>query len=87
MVALTKSIARFAGPHGITANCVNPGVIDTPMIAAWPPEVRERDGRGHAAGPHGHAGGGGGGRAWLASDGAAFVHGAHVDVNGGLYMD
>ena len=40
--ALTKSIARFAGPHGITANCVNPGVIDTPMIAAWPPEVRDR---------------------------------------------
>jgi 3-oxoacyl-[acyl-carrier protein] reductase len=24
---------------------------------------------------------------WLASDGAAFVHGAHLDVNGGLHMD
>jgi len=23
----------------------------------------------------------------LASEGASFVHGAHVDVNGGLYMD
>ena len=24
---------------------------------------------------------------WLASDRAAFVHGAHLDVNGGLHMD
>jgi NAD(P)-dependent dehydrogenase (short-subunit alcohol dehydrogenase family) len=24
---------------------------------------------------------------WLASDGASFVTGAHVDVNGGLLMD
>jgi hypothetical protein len=23
----------------------------------------------------------------LASDGAGFVHGAHIDVNGGLFMD
>ena len=42
VVGLTKSVARFAGPHGITVNCVNPGVIDTPMITAWPPDVRDR---------------------------------------------
>jgi 3-oxoacyl-[acyl-carrier protein] reductase len=24
---------------------------------------------------------------WVASDRAAFVHGAHLDVNGGLHMD
>ncbi len=42
VAALTKSIARFAGPHGITANCVNPGIIDTPLTAGWPAEVRDR---------------------------------------------
>jgi 3-oxoacyl-[acyl-carrier protein] reductase len=87
VVALTKSIARFAGPHGITANCVNPGVIETPMIAAWPPDVRERT---VTATPLGRVGTPEEVAAvvvWLASDGAAFVHGAHVDVNGGLHMD
>ncbi len=87
VVALTKSVARFAGPHGITANCVNPGVIETPMIAAWPPDVRERT---VSATPLGRAGTPeevAGVVLWLASDAAAFVHGAHVDVNGGLHMD
>jgi 3-oxoacyl-[acyl-carrier protein] reductase len=87
VAALTKSIARFAGPHGITANCVNPGIIDTPMTAGWPPEVLERT---IAQTPLGRVG-----RpeevaaivVMLASEGAAFVHGAHVDVNGGLFMD
>ena len=87
VAALTKSIARFAGPHGITANCINPGLIDTPMIAAWPPEVRERV---VAQTPLGRVG-----RpeevaavvVMLASAGASFVHGAHIDVNGGLFMD
>ena len=87
VAALTKSIARFAGPHGITANCVNPGIIDTPMAAALPAEARERT---LAQTPLGRMG-----RpeevaaivVMLASDAASFVHGAHVDVNGGLFMD
>jgi 3-oxoacyl-[acyl-carrier protein] reductase len=87
VAALTKSIARFAGSHGITANCVNPGIIDTPLIAGWPPEALERT---VAQTPLGRVG-----RpeevaaivVMLASDAASFVHGAHVDVNGGLFMD
>ena len=85
--ALTKSIARFAGPHGITANCVNPGIIDTPMVADWPAEARERT---VAATPLGRMGTPEEVAAIvvvLASDLASFVHGAHVDVNGGLFMN
>jgi len=87
VAALTKSIARFAGPHGITANCVNPGIIDTPMIAAWPRELLERT---VAQTPLGRVGKPEEVAAivvMLASDGAGFVHGAHIDVNGGLFMD
>jgi 3-oxoacyl-[acyl-carrier protein] reductase len=87
VVALTKSMARFAGPHGVIVNSVNPGPIDTPMIAAWPPEARERT---LSATPLGRVG-----RpeevaaivVMLASDAASYVQGAHVDVNGGLLMD
>jgi 3-oxoacyl-[acyl-carrier protein] reductase len=87
VVALTKSIARFAGPHGVVANSVSPGVIDTPMIASWPREVKERV---LAATPLGRAGTVEEVATMvvvLASDAASFVHGSHVDVNGGLLMD
>lgn len=87
VVALTKSAARFAGPYGITVNTVNPGVIDTPMTRPW---VAEQHDRVRARTPLGRLG-----TAeevasvvcMLASDRASFVHGAHVDVNGGLLMD
>jgi 3-oxoacyl-[acyl-carrier protein] reductase len=87
VAALTKSIARFAGPYGITANCVNPGIIETPITTMVPPEAIERT---VAQTPLGRIG-----RpeevaavvVMLASDGASFVHGTHIDVNGGLFMD
>ena len=87
VVALTKSIARFAGPHGINANCVNPGLIETPMLDGWPQEALERT---VAATPLGRMGTPeevADTVVWLASDRASFIHGAHVDVNGGLYTN
>jgi 3-oxoacyl-[acyl-carrier protein] reductase len=87
VIALTKSIARFAGQHGVTANTVNPGVIDSAMVAAWPAGRREEA---TAATPLRRVGAPGEVAAavvWLASDAASFVHGARVDVNGGLLMD
>ncbi len=87
VVALTKSIARYAGPHGIIANTVNPGIIDTPLTGAWPADARQRV---VAATPLRRMGTPDEVAAivcLLASDRASFVHGAHVDVNGGLLMD
>ena len=38
VICLTKSLAKHAAPYGILVNCINPGVIDTAMPAAFPPE-------------------------------------------------
>jgi 3-oxoacyl-[acyl-carrier protein] reductase len=87
VIALTKSIARYAGPHGVTANTVNPGVIDSAMIAAWPAGRKEETTKAtplHRVGAPEEVAAV---VVWLASDAASFVHGARVDVNGGLLMD
>jgi 3-oxoacyl-[acyl-carrier protein] reductase len=86
VVALTKSIARFAGPHGVVANTVNPGVIDTPMTAVWPAGAKERVLSQTPLGRMGTAEEVAALVVVLASDAASFVHGAHLDVNGGLLM-
>ncbi|NBB83050.1 MAG: SDR family oxidoreductase, partial [Alphaproteobacteria bacterium] len=85
--AMTKSIAQQLAPRGITANCVAPGAVETPMLAAHPPERKaamsastplKRMGR-----PEEIAGA----VAWLLSADAAFVTGHVLAVNGGLRMD
>jgi 3-oxoacyl-[acyl-carrier protein] reductase len=87
VVALTKAMARYAGPYGITVNTVNPGLIDTAMTAMWPDDVKQRVLAQTPLGRMGTADEVAEIVCVLASDAARFVHGAHVDVNGGLLMD
>lgn len=32
LISMTRAVAREFGPHGITANAVAPGVVDTPQL-------------------------------------------------------
>ena len=41
MIAMTKSLAREVGVHGITANCIAPGPIETDLISNLDKEWKE----------------------------------------------
>jgi 3-oxoacyl-[acyl-carrier protein] reductase len=87
MIGFSKSLAQEVGSRGITVNCVAPGFIDTDMTKALPEAARtklmERIPLGKLGLPEdiAHA------VAYLASDGAAYVTGVTLHVNGGMYMD
>jgi 3-oxoacyl-[acyl-carrier protein] reductase len=42
LIAFTKALAREMGGHGVLVHAVAPGLIDTDMLAALPPDLRER---------------------------------------------
>ena len=84
VIALTRTAARELGPHGVTVNAVSPGYVDTERLGTTLPRARLDALAGQI--PVGRIG-----RpeeiaaavAFLASDGAAFVNGAVLDVHGG----
>ncbi|MGL6280412.1 MAG: SDR family NAD(P)-dependent oxidoreductase [Gaiella sp.] len=86
VLGLTKALARYAGPHGVRVNCVSPGFIEAGMSKGITPEDRERTLALTPLGRPGTAEEVATAVVWLASDAAAFVTGAHLDVNGGLFM-
>jgi 3alpha(or 20beta)-hydroxysteroid dehydrogenase len=42
VTGMTRSVALEVGRRGIRVNSIHPGVIETPMVAAAPPDVRAR---------------------------------------------
>jgi 3-oxoacyl-[acyl-carrier protein] reductase len=86
LVGIARSIARELGGRGITANVVAPGFVETDMTAALTPERREAyaalipAGRFAGVDEIAHA------VRFLASDGAGYVNGAVLPVDGGLGM-
>jgi len=86
VLALSRSLAHAAGPHGITVNCVSPGVIDTPMTAVMGAAAKQRFAEGTPLQRNGRPEEVAAVVAMLASEPAGFVHGALVNVDGGLGM-
>jgi 3-oxoacyl-[acyl-carrier protein] reductase len=86
VISLMKNFARNYGPYGITANAVAPGAVEGFMTAHLTPEERAAVIAGvplrRFAEPIEIATV----VAFLASDGASFVNGATIDVNGGWVM-
>ena len=82
VVGYTKGAARDLGPRGITVNVVQPGSIDTEMNPA-DGAFSDMQKAGTALGRYGRPEEIGATVAFLASQGAAFITGASIDVDGG----
>lgn len=87
VVGFSKALAREIGSRGITVNCVAPGFIDTDMTRALSEEqtkgllgqiplgrLGEVDDIAHAV-------------LFLVSDGASYITGSTLHVNGGMHME
>lgn len=86
MEGLTKTFARELAPYGATVNAVAPHAIETEMSAQWSADRRKAI---IAAIPLGRLGKPEEVAAavlFLVSEGASFITGAVIDVNGGFVM-
>jgi len=86
VAGLTKSLAREIGSRGITVNCVAPGFVDTDMTRALPAARREALLQQIPLGRLGEPEDVAAAVAFLASPEAAYITGATLHVNGGMYM-
>jgi 3-oxoacyl-[acyl-carrier protein] reductase len=86
VAGMTRSLAREIVSRGITVNCVAPGFIDTDMTRALPDAQRDALLSQIPLGRLGRPEDVAAAVVYLASPGAAYVTGAILHVNGGMYM-
>lgn len=86
VIGFTKSAARELGPRGITVNAITPGFIETAMTASLTQEIRERLMANVPLGRLGQPEDIAKAVRFLVSDGASYITGAVLNVNGGMYM-
>ena len=82
LVGLARSISRELGGRGITANVVAPGFIETDMTAELPPDRRDAYQEAIPAGRFGAVEDVAAAVCFLASDGAGYITGAVLPVDG-----
>lgn len=87
MVGFTKSLAREVGSRNITVNCVAPGFIATDMTDELPQEQRDKLVEQVPLKRLGSVADIAAAVTFLAGPGAAYITGATLHVNGGMYMD
>ena len=86
LIGMTKALAKELGPSSITVNCIAPGVIDTEMNEALSSEdmaaLKEETPLMRIGSPDEVAKA----ALFLASDGASFITGEVLNVNGGFLI-
>jgi 3-oxoacyl-[acyl-carrier protein] reductase len=86
LVGMTKSLAREVASRGITANCIAPGFIKTPMTDALTPKQVEAIAAAIPAQTFGKPEDVAAAVAFLASSESAYITGETIHVNGGMVM-
>jgi 3-oxoacyl-[acyl-carrier protein] reductase len=86
LVGMTKSLAREVAARGITANCIAPGFISTPMTDALTEKQVEAIAAAIPAQSFGNPEDIAAATVFFASDESAYVTGETMHVNGGMIM-
>lgn len=84
IVGLTRAVALEAARHGITANAIAPGLIETPMLASMNGPARDKLTAKIPAGHTGDPADIASAAAFLCSEEAGYVTGVVLDVDGGI---
>lgn len=86
LIGFTKALAQETAPSGIRVNCIAPGVVRTPMLDCYDEqtldELAQETPLGRLGTPEDIANA----AAFLCSDGAAFITGQVLGVNGGYVI-
>lgn len=85
LLGLTKALAREVASRGITVNAVAPGFIATEMTAGFPESAKQAYLAQIPQGRFGTTGEVAAVVAFLASEGAAYITGQVIHVNGGMW--
>lgn len=86
LVGLTRTLARELGGKGVTANVVAPGFVETDMTADLPAEVKSRVLGSMAVNRLGTPGDVAEAVSYVSGDGAGYLTGQVIAVDGGLTM-
>ena len=84
IIAMTKSIAAEVASRGITVNAIAPGFIKTPMTDVLSDELKKKYLEQIPAGRFGEPVDVANVCVFLASDGASYINGQTIHVNGGM---
>lgn len=86
IIGFTKSVAREVAQRGITANVVAPGYVETELTGTLPEKVKDQIRSQVPAGRFGETGEVAEVVAFLAGEGAGYVTGQTLAVDGGMTM-
>lgn len=86
LVGLTKAMAHELSPHGITINCVSPGLIQTARLGSAAHTPKHHDTRTNLVGHRGTPEDVAEAVAFLCSPASRYITGETMHVNGGAYL-